>query len=329
MKNPQGFFQDDFKLRSNLTLNLGLRWFGTTGFSEVKGHMATFDPKVVNGGTGNDPNGNPVANQFGGMWYGFSHANGRTTLQAPVYSTFLPRVGFSWSYDTKTVVRGGVGLYNYSWSEDTYGGGMGGGAGGGGGAWDPSNGIYYQLQMDSDGSANYEGPQNGGAAGCTSGCWGKSVKNLWVVSPTTPYAQNGNGPGYNMYHTPVPKIWQYNLTIERQIGNTMMGSLAYVGSRGWGLPFNVDINQVHAADLSPTDNTPGTVKRPNPSSRESAAAPITHTPTTTHFRPYSRNAWAMAWNSTPTLCIRNSSITWTPPAGEAAWAPPITRTPIA
>src|SRR6202035_4537876 len=101
-------------------------------------------------------------------------AGGRKTLQAPIYTTFLPRVGFSWSRDPKTVLRGGVGLYNYSWSEDTYGMGMGGAAGESGGAWDPSNGIYYQLQADSDGSLNYEGPQNG-TSGCTTGCWGKSV----------------------------------------------------------------------------------------------------------------------------------------------------------
>lgn len=265
IKNPQAFFQDDVKLRPNLTINLGIRWFGTTGFSEVKGHMSTFDPAVVNGAPANwtDRNGKLSASQMGGMWYGFSHANGRTTLQAPVYSTILPRVGFSWTYNPKTVVRGGFGLYNYSWSEDTYGGGMGGGAGLSGGAWDPSNGIYYQLQADSDGSINYEGVQNG-PTGCTGSCYGSSVKNLIVTNPTTSYAQNGNSPGYNQYHTPVPKIMQYNLTVERQIGNTMMGSVAYVGSRGWDLPYIVDINQVPAPYLSSTDNTPGSVMRPYP-----------------------------------------------------------------
>ncbi|MFZ0745608.1 MAG: carboxypeptidase-like regulatory domain-containing protein [Terracidiphilus sp.] len=254
IKNPQAFVQDDIKLRPNLTVNLGLRWFGTTGFSEVKGNMTTFDPKVVNGAPAGwvDRNGNPSSGQLGGMWYGFSHANNRTTLQAPIYTTFLPRVGVSWSYDPKTVVRGGFGLYNYSWSEDTYGGGMGGAAGLSGGAWDPSNGIYYQLQMDSDGTVDSEQG------------YGKSVKNLIVSNPTTPYAQNGNSPGYNQYHTPVPKIWQYNLTVERQIGNTMMGSVAYVGSRAWNLNFGVDINQVPAASLSAIDNAPGTVARPYP-----------------------------------------------------------------
>jgi hypothetical protein len=254
IKNPQAFIQDDIKIRSNLTINLGLRWFGTTGWNEVKGNMTTFDPTIQNGAPSGwvDRNGNASPGQLGGMWYGSSAAGGRKTLQAPVYTTFLPRVGFAWSKDAKTVVRGGVGLYNYTWSEDTYGGGMGGAAGGSGGAWDPSNGIYYQLQMDSDGSTDYEQG------------YGKSVKNLWVSHPTTSYAQNGNSPGYNEYHTPVAKIWQYNLTLQRELPHQMMGQVAYVGSRAWGLPFSVDINQVPVNRLSATDNTPGSVARPFP-----------------------------------------------------------------
>jgi hypothetical protein len=258
IKNPQFFVQDDVKLRSNLTLNLGVRWFGTTGFNEVKGNMAAFDPTVQNGapatasGPAKDPNGNLAAGEMGGMWYGFSKANGRKTLQSPVWSTFMPRIGVSWEKDAKTVVRGGFGLYNYQWSEDTYGGGMGNASGGGGGAWDPSNGIYMQLQADSDGSTDYEG------------AWGKSVKDLWVVNPTTTYAKNGGGATYNQYHTPVPKIWQYNLTVQRQITPTVMVQAAYVGSRGSNLYFNVDINQVPESELSGTDNQPGTNKRPYP-----------------------------------------------------------------
>jgi hypothetical protein len=253
MKQPQAFIQDDFKVRPNLTINLGVRWFGNTGLSEVKGNMTAFDPTVLNGGSGNDPNGNPAAKQLGGMWYGFSHANGRRSLQAPVYTTFLPRVGVSWSRDAKTVIRGGLGLYNYSWSEDTYGGGMGNAFGGSGGEWDPSNGAYYVLQADEDGTINHE--ING---------WGKSAMATYVTAPTTPHAQNNNSAAYNQYHTPVPKIWQYNVTVERQIGSTMMGSVAYVGSKGFNLNFGVDINQVRAGDLSATDVAPGKNKRPYP-----------------------------------------------------------------
>lgn len=248
IKNPQAFIQDDIKLRSNFTLNLGLRWAGTTGFSEVKGNEAAFDPTVINPGT--DPNG--VINSLGAEWFASSHANGRRTLQAPVWSTFMPRVGFSWEAKPNVVLRGGIGLYNYNWSEDTYGGGMGNALGSAGGAFDPSGGIYPQLQIDTDGSIDSEKG------------YGKSMRQLYVTAPTTPDANNGNGLSYNMYHTPVPKIWQYNLTVERAIGTSMSVSVAYVGSHGYGLNFPVDINQVPQSMLSVTDITPGKNKRPYP-----------------------------------------------------------------
>lgn len=248
LKNPQAFIQDDYKIKPNLTLNIGLRWAGTTGWREVKGNIAAFDPTVINPGT--DPNG--ASNTYGAEWFAFSHANGRTSLQAPVWTTFMPRIGFAWSPKSNLVVRGGVGLYNYTWSEDTYGGGMGNAFGAAGGAFDPSGGIYPQLLLDSDGSINSEGP------------YGKSPKQLYVTSPTTPDANNGNGLPYNPYHTPVPEIWQYNFTVQREFGKSTMASVAYVGSHGLNLNFPVDINQVPQSQLSVTDITPGKNKRPYP-----------------------------------------------------------------
>ena len=115
LKSPQFFVQDDFKLRPNLTLNLGLRYQINHGWNEVTGNMATFDPTVIN----------PATNTPGAFWFGETHANGRTSLQANVANTFLPRVGFSWAMRPNTTIRGGFGLYAYNWSLDTYGGGMG------------------------------------------------------------------------------------------------------------------------------------------------------------------------------------------------------------
>ena len=86
LKSPQVFVQDDYKVRPNLTLNLGLRYQITHGWNETHGNMAAFDPTVANPGTGT----------LGAMWYGTTHTNGRTSLQSSVYSTVLPRIGFSW-----------------------------------------------------------------------------------------------------------------------------------------------------------------------------------------------------------------------------------------
>src|SRR5215469_4332864 len=91
MKSPQVFFQDDWKLRPNLTINLGLRYQINHGWNEIHNNMSSFDPTVVN----------PSDNTLGAYWFGGTHANGRTSLQANTFNTWQPRVGFAWAYDPK------------------------------------------------------------------------------------------------------------------------------------------------------------------------------------------------------------------------------------
>ncbi len=141
------FAQDDIKLRPNLTINLGLRWQGMTGWHEVKGNMLSFDPTVTN----------PADGSLGAIWYGTTKANGRDSLQAPNWSTFLPRVGFSYGHGPKTVVRGGIGLYGYTWSDDTYGPGMGNALEFNGSLSDTTNGTSPVALLGSNGSTVYQG----------------------------------------------------------------------------------------------------------------------------------------------------------------------------
>jgi hypothetical protein len=220
-KNPQMFIQDDFKIRPNLTLNLGLRYQIEQGWKEVKNNISAFDPTVVNPETGTD----------GALWYASTHANGRTSLQASAFNTFLPRVGFSWLPHPNTTVRGGFGIFAYRWSLDTYGTGMGTAIQFQGNATDQTNGISPVVTLSSDGS------------------------NLPYIGPTTdPAALNGQSAVYNKYHTPVPEIYQWNLALQREFGANTVAEIAYVASHGYNLSFPVDINQVPENKLGPNDS---------------------------------------------------------------------------
>uniref|UniRef100_A0A7V4XS71 TonB-dependent receptor n=1 Tax=Acidobacterium capsulatum TaxID=33075 RepID=A0A7V4XS71_9BACT len=242
-KLPQMFIQDDWKVRPNLTLNLGLRWQGNTGWSEVHGNETVFDPNVIN----------PANNQAGAMWYGFSKANGRTQLIAPKYNTFLPRFGFSWQPVENTVLRGGFGVYASTWSEDTYGAGMGSAFGKSGGYSDNTSGICPVVQLNANGQSPDTTDPGCGVMANGMSYNDKSILSTYLSSPTTPDARNGQPVSYNMYHTPVPLNYQWQLQLQRQIGLNYAASLAYVGNHGENLPFPVDINQVPESKLAPND----------------------------------------------------------------------------
>ena len=219
-KSPQMFIQDDIKLKQNLTVNLGFRYQIQSGWREVKGNIATFDPTVPN----------PATNTLGAYWYDSTKANGRDSLQADVFGVFLPRVGFSWQAHPATVFRGGFGIYSYSWSLDTYGGALGAAFGAKGSVSDTSNGVNPVVLLSGTGD------------------------NLpYIAATTDPAAYNGTDVAYFQYHTPVPKIYQWNFGMQQELGTNMVAELSYVASHGFGLNFPTDLNAVPANLLGPSD----------------------------------------------------------------------------
>ena len=228
LKNPQVFFQDDYKVRPNLTLNLGLRYQIRLGISETHGDVGTYDPAVIN----------PANNQPGAFWYGATAANGRTTLQDYKYNTLLPRVGFSYLPNPSMTIRGGFGIYAYNLSLDTYGGSPGGSALGNvstasGNGSDNSNGtVPYTL---------FDGPGTVFATG----------QPLPYASPgTSPTRFNGQSVQYVAYHTPDPKIYQWNFGIQQAFGTNSVFEISYVASHAFDLNFQTDLNQVPLAYIS-------------------------------------------------------------------------------
>ena len=227
MKSPQMFIEDDYKIRPNLTVSLGLRYQINHGWNEVHGNVDSFDPTVIN----------PATNTLGAEWYGSTHANGRTSLEANVFNTILPRLGVVWSPKPNTTVRGGFGLYAYSWSLDNYGLGMyADPLGSSGNLGDDTNGITPVTKLDGSGTI-----------------YGTAVSLPYSVGSTAPDRFNGESVAYTQYHSPVPKIYEWTLSVQRQLGTDFMAQLAYVGSHGTDLPFVMDLNQVPEGKLAPND----------------------------------------------------------------------------
>jgi hypothetical protein len=109
-----GFIQDDWRIRRNLTLNLGLRWDYYGPYREEQDRFANFDPmtatrvvpesarKVVQNVLG-IPNGDlPAGWRYGSLDDVIPHRN---------LANFAPRLGFAWSPSRRLVLRGGAGLF--------------------------------------------------------------------------------------------------------------------------------------------------------------------------------------------------------------------------
>jgi hypothetical protein len=93
------FAQDDWRLRGNLTLNLGARYEFVSPYTEAHNRMVNLDvaegftaaAPVLSGGTG----------QFTGSF--------PSSLINADYNNLAPRVGLAWRVKPRTVVRGGFG----------------------------------------------------------------------------------------------------------------------------------------------------------------------------------------------------------------------------
>lgn len=89
------YVQDDFKLRDNLTLNLGLRWAYTSPLVEKDNRQVNFDLKT----------GAATVAQDGSIE--------SRALYKPYYKGFEPRLGFAYRPSERWVVRGGYGISQY------------------------------------------------------------------------------------------------------------------------------------------------------------------------------------------------------------------------
>ncbi|HTC46403.1 MAG TPA: TonB-dependent receptor [Candidatus Aquilonibacter sp.] len=104
------YVQDEWKMRGNLTLNLGVRYEYVSPLTEFNNRIANLDlsPGALNPAFGVAAV-TPIAPGQAGPYYGKLP----DSLVRPDRNNFAPRIGFAWKPFSKTVVRGGYGI-NYN-----------------------------------------------------------------------------------------------------------------------------------------------------------------------------------------------------------------------
>jgi len=96
------FVQDDWKLTTNLTMNIGVRWEAHTPRLDANDRQNGFDDKAIN----------PVSRTPGVITFAGRDGRGRTVYNGD-YNNWAPRLGLAWKPfgSTKTVVRSAYGIF--------------------------------------------------------------------------------------------------------------------------------------------------------------------------------------------------------------------------
>lgn len=219
---------DTWKVTPKLTLSLGIRYDYYTPSYEKYDRLAFFDPKSANPAAG----GRPGTYKWAGNNYG-ANSYGARYPEIPWKKGFSPRVGFAYALSDKMVVRAGYGIF---YSQNFYPGWGGG--------------------MNPDGfnsAVNKNSTEFGGYAPAFYWQDGFPAPTPDQIPPNIDQTkQNGRGVLYRPLESgKLSYAQQWNLTIERQLGNNTMVSVAYVANKGTRLPSNnVPINVLDPKYLS-------------------------------------------------------------------------------
>jgi hypothetical protein len=218
------YVQDDFRVSSKLTLNIGLRWEFATPRWERDNVLSNFDPAT-----------NTILKASSGGLY-------NRTLVNPDYKDFAPRIGAAYSIDPKTVVRGGYGIsyvhLNRVGSADELG----------------INGPQVNIATLNQSPLLGSGQVN--PAFITAQMGYPSA----TFSPSAFNPVNANI-SYIPANTRWPYVQTWFLSVQRELMKDTLLELAYSGNHGVRLPIIADYNQ--AVANQPGQALPIQARRPD------------------------------------------------------------------
>jgi hypothetical protein len=272
------YFQDDWKMTSKLTINLGIRWDYFGPINEQNGGQANFVPYALPArgigaptfiipATGKDNRSLSTDNTCSGVGcrgvVDLLAQDGITLDQTNQYGqgllqtqkqNFAPRIGFAYEVSHKLVARGGFGLFFNSFENQGYG---------------PNIGENYPFVFNitpgihanpADPSAasqvapvSYNTPFNG----CpTAGPGGTaSFESGFSCIPLTPTAVNALGLGLQglQFDYQTPRTYSANGTLQYSVSRSLSATASYVYTHGSDLQGGVgyqNVTQILPAGVS-------------------------------------------------------------------------------
>jgi hypothetical protein len=210
------FAQDTWKLTRKLTFDYGLRWDIFSYPRENHGRAPNLAPALANPNAG----GHPGATIF--------EATCNCRFAKNYSHAYAPRLGLAYQIHEKTVARVGLGM-SYAMSQ-------GGGQGSAG-----ANTLYS--------NPNFGDPAmilSQGIPAATN--WPNLTAGLFPVSPANITA---GPPVVDQNYGRPARLWQWNVSLQREVARDLVAEAAYVGNRGvwWRAASLVDYNALQPGIL--------------------------------------------------------------------------------
>ena len=227
------YIQDDVKVSSRLTANLGLRWDLETPTGESHQQVATLDtsqPSILSGKVGSPTDAAVLA-----LRGGYSTLPGLLTFPSGAQSRihldrFAPRVGLAYRLTNKMSVRGGYSIFYVPISVEQS---------------TAVGSVFTTSVSQTSQSAQVIAP--GGTAAPTVFLTDPFPGGIPAAPGNTLGAATSLGGSITIAlpNQPNPYVQQWNLILERNLGGNYVLDLAYVGMRGEHLPAaSLNLNQL-------------------------------------------------------------------------------------
>lgn len=233
------FFQDDWRLARNLTVNLGVRWeYDSPILERYNRSLRDFDFAVaspISGAARANYAGSPLPevpvsqfNTMGGLTFAGVNGQPRALWNAD-RQNFMPRIGLAWSLGRATVIRSGYGVFFTQGGADREGTNLGG-------FNQPTNiipsndnGLTYRATLANPFPDGIDRPQGAG----------QGLRTFL-----------GRGVSFFNVRNRVPYMQRWSAGVQRSFGWRSMLEVQYVGNRGTALDASTNYNPIPRQYLS-------------------------------------------------------------------------------